>query len=55
MNSNPVVESNHAEVASVEFRDRDPKTPAVVFLTLDPERLLDGANAPLFAQIGALP
>jgi hypothetical protein len=54
MNCNPIVERYHPQVAALKLRDCDPKAPAVVLLPLNPQRPLDGSDAPLFAQVRAL-
>lgn len=54
MNSNAVLQGNHAEMAALKFWDGNPEAPAIVFLPLDPERLLDCPDTPLLAQIGSL-
>jgi len=55
MNSNLIIKGDDSQEATIQFRDRDPKTPAIALLALLAKRFFDGANAPLFAEVGPFP
>ena len=54
MNSNAIIQSDHAQEAAHELRYGDPEAPAVVLLAFHSDRLLEGACAPLLSQVRSL-